>query len=202
VCQLTEIDVLARLDHSWLTPADRCFFLGEYSARKGFAFSPMNQTILNFKKSVDRKGFPEWRHKERAIQEVAQMFGHAAGHWLSRATLVPTPPSRAKDDRLYDDRMARLLRAIQNPFRLDIRELVIQNNSITAAHDTDARPTPCDLVKHYKVAENLIAPVPDNIIVFDDVLTTGAHYVAMRQVLSARFPLAEILGFFVARRVP
>jgi len=45
----------------------------------------MNQLIFNFKKSVDRKGLPEWPYKEKAIQDVAQMFINAAADRLSRA---------------------------------------------------------------------------------------------------------------------
>ena len=37
--RLTKIDDLTRPDHSYLTAADDCYFLGEYTARKGFAFS-------------------------------------------------------------------------------------------------------------------------------------------------------------------
>ena len=51
--RLTKIDDLARPDHFYLTADDECYFLGEYTARKGFAFSPTNQLILNFKKSMD-----------------------------------------------------------------------------------------------------------------------------------------------------
>jgi hypothetical protein len=44
--RLTKIDDLARPDHSYLTAADDCYFLGEYTARKGFAFGATNRLIL------------------------------------------------------------------------------------------------------------------------------------------------------------
>jgi hypothetical protein len=50
--RLTEIDDLTRPDHFYLMADDACYFLGEYTARKGFAFSPTNQLVLNFKKSL------------------------------------------------------------------------------------------------------------------------------------------------------
>jgi len=40
--RLTKIDDLIRPDHSYLTDVDSCYFLGEYTARKGYAFSPGN----------------------------------------------------------------------------------------------------------------------------------------------------------------
>jgi hypothetical protein len=58
--RLTKIDDLTRPDHSYLTAADVCYFLGEYTARKGFAFSATNRLIFNLKKSMDRRGRSEW----------------------------------------------------------------------------------------------------------------------------------------------
>jgi hypothetical protein len=138
---LTEIDELTRPDHHWLAPTDQCAFLGEYTARKGFSFSATNQVVLNFKKSVDRKRLPEWRHKERTIVEVAQAFGAAIDpSWLSEATLVPIPPSKAKPDPLYDDRLVRMLRAIPAQRPLDIRELIIQQRIDHSAPIDDGGP--------------------------------------------------------------
>ena len=44
-------------------------------------------------------------------------------------TLVPVPPSRARDDPLYDDRMTRMLQAIWTGQQADIRELIVQTES-------------------------------------------------------------------------
>src|SRR5450432_2571702 len=97
--RLTKIDDLARPDHFYLTPADDCYFMGEYSARKGYAFSATNNLVLNFKKSVATRGRPEWQHKERAITTAAEAFrGALNADWLNVATLVPMPPSKAKGD--------------------------------------------------------------------------------------------------------
>ena len=125
--RLTEIDDLTRPDHSYLELSDRCYFLGEYTARKGFSFSATNHLIHNFKKPMDRRGRPEWPYKEQAIQNAATALRAAfLPEGLSVLTLVPIPPSKAKTDPLYDDRMVQMLRAIRPVPPLDIRELVIQ----------------------------------------------------------------------------
>src|ERR1700684_2001923 len=104
--RLTKIDDLTRSDHWYLSESDHCFFLGEYTARKGFAFSATNQLILNFKKSVTTRNTAQWRYKERAIAQAAAAFRTAiADAALNKATLVPIPPSKAKSDPLYDDRL-------------------------------------------------------------------------------------------------
>ena len=53
-----------------------------------------------------------------------------------------------------------------------------------------------------RLDERLAEPAPDTIFIVDDVLTTGCHYKAVKQVLQRRFPDATIRGLFVARRVP
>jgi hypothetical protein len=72
--RLTEIDDLTRPDHFYLTPEDACYFLGEYTARKGYAFSPTNQLVLNFKKSLDKLHRPA-RARGRGIRVVSTQIG-------------------------------------------------------------------------------------------------------------------------------
>ena len=40
--RFTRIDELTRPDHVWLTEDDACLFLGEYTAREGYAYSVTN----------------------------------------------------------------------------------------------------------------------------------------------------------------
>lgn len=121
---LTEIDPLTRPDHYYLDPDDECYFLGEYTARQGYAYSATNDLILNLKKTPDRRGRPEWRHKERAIVVAARALKNAfMRSWLRSATFVPIPPSKARNDPMYDDRMSRLIQAIDTNRPVDCREL-------------------------------------------------------------------------------
>jgi hypothetical protein len=201
--RLTKIDDLARPDHFYLTAADDCYFLGEYTARKNSAFSATNRLILNFKKTMDRQGKPEWPWKERALREAAAAFRTALNSdYLNTATLVPVPPSKAKTDPLYDDRMPRMLRAIRPQPPVDIRELILQTASSEAAHDQAVRPRPDEIVARYQVDPGLQLPPPQAIAICDDVLTTGAHYRAAHTVLQQAFPGVRIIGLFIARRVP
>jgi hypothetical protein len=201
--RLTKIDDLTRPDHWYLTAEDDCYFLGEYTARKGYAFSATNQLILNFKKSLDKRGTPQWRYKDRAINEAASAFRAAlTGDLLNVLTLVPIPPSKAKADPLYDDRVMRTLYGIRRQPPLDIREMILQRASTAAVHDQDQRPRPEDIEANYTIDNALRNPAPRAIGLFDDVLTTGAHYRAASAVLQAAFPGVRVIGFFIARRVP
>jgi hypothetical protein len=167
--RLTKIDDLARPDHFYLTPADDCYFLGEYTARKGYAFSATNQLILNFKKSMNTRHTAQWRYKEQAIGDAAAAFRAALNKdWLNTATLVPLPPSKAKSDALYDDRLVRMLRGIRSQPSLDVRELVLQRTSSAAVHDRESRPTPDEIQANYDTDDALRNPAPQVIGLFDE----------------------------------
>ena len=201
--RLTKVDDLTRPDHAHLGADDACYFIGEYTARRGYAYSPTNHLIFNFKKPVDRRGRPEWRYKEQAIQTAARALRHALRpEAIARLTFVPIPPSKARGDPLYDDRLTRMLHAIRAAPPLDIRELVIQTQSTEPAHGTDIRPRPAEIEALYRVDGALTEPMPHIIALVDDLLTTGAHFRAAKSVLSTCFPDVAIIGLFIARRAP
>jgi len=201
--RLTKIDDLTRPDHSYLTADDECYFLGEYTARKGFAFSPTNNLVLNFKKKMDRRGRPEWRYKGIAIRDAAVALRAALADKAREVlTFVPVPPSKAKTDPMYDDRLLQMLAGLWPTQPTDVRELVVQPASTEAVHDSDDRPTPAELQARYALDRNLMNPPPQTLAIIDDVLTTGAHYLAVKSVLRTVFPATPIVGLFIARRVP
>lgn len=199
--RVLQIDALALPDHHYLDEQDICYYAGEYTAGEGHAYSETNQLIHNFKKTLDKRGTAQWQYKEQAILQAARIF-RAAIRPDARITFVPIPPSRAKADPLYDDRMLRLLQAMCAGRHTDIRELVFQRQTLEAAHLSTNRPTPDELIFNYHLDESLVEPIPETIFVVDDVLTTGCHYKAVKFVLAQRFPDARIRGFFIARRVP
>ena len=202
--RLTRIDELTRPDHYYIEESDRCYFIGEYTARAGYGHSQTNNLISNLKKEVGKRGKSEWHYKEQAIQQAADAFGHVfRDEDLATMTLLPVPPSKARGDSEHDDRIARILRLIRTNPPPDVRELIVQARSMKAAHyDSNDRYSPDDLEAVYTVAEETADPNPERIIVVDDMLTTGAHFKASQRVLQRRFPQVPVIGLFIARRVP
>ena len=206
--RLTRVDTLMLPDHWHLTEKDVCYFLGEYTAKNGFIFSVTNDLISNLKKGVEKKGLLEWKYKERAILETATAFRDAlptpAG--LKSVAFVPIPPSSAKDDPRYDDRLVRILQAIHPESLLDIRELLVQTKSVVPSHKAESlgqsRPGPAEIMSNYTLDTSLKEPLPKIIFVMDDVLTAGAHFRASKNFLSSHFPGVPVTGLFIARRVP
>lgn len=86
---------------------------------------------------------------------------------------------------------------------LDVRNLVVQTVSTDAAHEADNNPRPNveDLIKLYQIDESLCNRTPADIGVFDDVITAGTHFRAMKTILNERFPGVRVSGFFIARRI-
>lgn len=201
--RFTKIDELIRSDHPYLAPEDNCFFLGEYTARAGFSFSETNQLIANFKKSLTKKDLPEWRYKDEAIREIANKFRAAFPEdFLTTVTLVPIPPSKAKDDPLYDDRVLRVLEILGFGLDVDIRELILQHESTDPVHESEERPSPTTLLQNYHLDVTIADPPPKAVALFDDLITAGAHFKAAQSVIAVQYPDMPIFGIFVARRVP
>lgn len=188
-------------DHYYLEPDDECVYVGDYTPRGGYSCSPINQTIINLKK---KEGDGGYHYKDFAIRQVAREF--LSGLNLSvierSFTFVPVPPSKVRGHQYFDDRMIQVLGHMNAGGTLDCRELVIQRESTSAAHQSASRPSPDELAKNYYINENCSLPEPKNFIVVDDVLTMGAHFKAMQMVLRNRYPdIGKVIGLFYARSV-
>lgn len=201
--KLRTVGDIERPDHYYLNPGDECAFFGEYTARKGWRHSTTNGIITNLKKSVEKRGTAEWQYKERAIAQVAALIrANLAADVLPNITIVPAPPSRAPTDPLYDDRVERIARCIGAG--IDVRCLLSTAQSRDAAHLSDDRPGPDALEQGllWNQQEANRRAVGNIIIVLDDVLVTGATFVACSRVLKRAYPAVSVYGLFVARRVP
>jgi len=203
--RLIEIDAALRREHSYLSEDDRCYCLGEYHPRGGFAAGPVNSMISNFKKPVTRRGLVEYRHKEndivRAGALVRSVF-NAQG--LAACTFVPMPPSKARNDPLYDDRLLRVLRTGEP--QLDVRELLLMTGSTRAHHEYaegERRPTPQELYEMMAIDVAQLTPaLRPTVFLFDDVLTNGTHFKAGKRRILEVAPQVEVVGLFIGRRKP
>jgi predicted amidophosphoribosyltransferase len=194
------VDDLHRKDHYYLSAQDACVYHGEYTAGEGYTFSKTNSLILNFKKGLDKKG---QQYKEQAIGQAAAIFRQAfSADKIKQLTFVPIPPSKKRTDPLYDDRMLRMLKLMCQGYESDIRDLIIQKESYVPSHTmTGDRPTPDSLAANYVLDQNFLQPPRTMIVIFDDVLTTGAHFKAAQKILRTQFTV-PMIGAFIARRVP
>jgi predicted amidophosphoribosyltransferase len=198
--KLTKIDSTIISDHYYLSSADTCYFLWNYKAGVGFSAGGINQQILNFKIAVNLKGENRYQYKIDAIEGFANDLKKTISSGrLKNCVFVPIPPSKCKKDPLHDDRM---LITLQKSFGAtgDIRELILTKKSIPAVHNSPARPTIQNLLNNLKIDNALDTNIPDVIILVDDLITTGAHFKACKELLQSKFTDAKIVGLFIARR--
>ena len=198
-----EIDDSNRRDHFNLTATDKCFFLYEYTAGVGYGYSDTNSLISNLKKKPsERLTKGGWAYKGKAIERCASELGEAFNHdWLRAATLVPAPSSKSSEHPDYDDRLVRVLGQIPIDAALDIRQLIRTKASRPAAHESDVRPSVEDLLGSYDFDAQAASARPvAHIGIFDDLLTVGTTFRAMKHLLAHYFPGVPITGIFVARR--
>jgi predicted amidophosphoribosyltransferase len=165
-------------------------------APAGRAAPPTNSSTICKKK----RGDGGYQYKAGAIAQSARAFSEAiSASWLASANLVPAPPSKIKTDAAYDDRMYRVCLSIRKPEQPAIRELIEQIES-TETFKGGHRLKPEELRANYRFAESQMENLPETIGIIDDVLTTGSHFRAMKDMLLERAPNCRVVGFFIARR--
>lgn len=197
------IDPTNRADHFYLVEGDECLYFHDYTPRQGPRHSGGNQFVFNLKKSVLARNHAHYQYKTQAIRIAAGMLKAAFDRspWVyDQATFCPIPPSKVPGDPEYDDRMTQIVVRACAGTNADVRELILQGHGYEASHRQadGARLRPAELEAIYTLAE---LPPRSVVILVDDVLTTGSHFVAARNVIRARYPNTRVVGFFMARRV-
>lgn len=201
--KLHAIDDSSRGDHYYLTPEDECYYLHEFTARKGYGYSDGNQFIFNFKKPTNQRHHAQYQYKLKAIASAIawyrDIFDGIQGAY-TECTFAPIPPSKAPGHEDYDDRMWQVVQGVCKGKGADARELIQQAGSYEAAHlsEIGARIKPRELRSLYEVDTR---PPKGTVLLFDDVLSAGTHFKAAKCAILAAHPGVQIVGVFLARRV-
>lgn len=211
--RMSVVGDLERPSHHFLTNETACVFWGEYTPYEHtngqkWNFSPTNKLISNLKKKMDRRGAPDWQYKVRAIVDASKAFSEMI-NWeaLAKANtaLIPMPPSKRRDDPMFDPRIMQVLQGVagRSAHKLDIRDCLAFDGRFQASHESDDRPSPNDLYEAllFDAVQGRQAERPGQILLFDDMLTSGAHFIAASRKLNDAFPGVQVTGVFVARRI-
>lgn len=184
--------------HRYLNENDECYYFYDYTVGQGYEGSTPNQFILNFKKSVLREGQQDYKYKRQAINKAGALL---AEFRFSQWNFVPVPPSKTKDHPEYDSRLIDTLQiASQANNSILWREFIELQTSHNATHSQDGdRKTPEQLESLYTF--HPFQSNRSNFIVFDDVVTSGAHFKAIKNIILRHHPQAIVRGLFLARSV-
>lgn len=180
--------------HFQLNENDECRAIYTYTPRKGPGFSESNHLIYNFKFGVGTD-------KNGAIEEVCKLI-YSLNKWdiIKQFTWIPIPPSKSKDDPMYDDRLIKVLEGLKKHFpNFDYREVFINKKSRDPAHEAEKRPESLDHMNNWGVNRNLLHDLTDYVIIFDDLITTGASFKAAQTLLQKIDSTINVVGLFIAR---
>jgi hypothetical protein len=162
-------------DHAYLTPADECYFMGTYRCRAG---EDLWKVVLAFKNS-----------EINAIDSVAAQLGRLVPReWLSDNAFVPIPSSSG-----FVSDATRL--ALQRAGVVDLRPALVRQVSSVPSH-LSVRTPPQWLA--YSFDEAYGSAPPKAVVLFDDVLTSGAHFRAAKWAIRDRWNV-HVIGLFICR---
>ena len=163
-----------------LVDADECYFAREYLSHQDHSASPANSLIKNFKIKPTVQNYVKRKfYKEKSARQFSAELSVLLPAGVS-VSHVPT--SKLPGHPEYDPRFDMLfsaLRLLRPDLRLE-RALTIAD-SHEAAHEGGPRG-----INHfYDMLEwNGLQHVTDEIVVVDDVITSGAHFKACQAVLA------------------
>lgn len=200
----SRIDSVELHNSPYLEAEDECYYLLERS-RGTYLAGHANDVVNNFQKDIERFGArPEvMKYKDRAIRDFAASLaallvpGAVYAPWV----IVPMITSKPKCHPFYDDR---LLRAAEHAGNLGSGKIVVADlfdldEELLKAKCGGPR-NPTELLKHIIIDASLLRQ-PDNIVLIDDVLTSGGHFAACKQAIKDIYPNAHIIGAFLARQI-
>lgn len=205
--QWSRVDKVIVMQKRFLRDSDICFYYLQKDSL-GFERGPHaseNQAIINFKHDPVKyvPSSPQMRYKRQAIHEFATAVAsllRTSSAALSGDTvlLVPIPTSKPRGAADYDSRLDDLCLEVEG--KLGFAKYCPALDTISdkgSAHRGEVCRRPDVIMANMKLDSRLLkqgAPV----VLIDDVLTTGSHFAACRDMLVDNDPNTLIVGMFLS----
>lgn len=180
------------------------YYARTYTPGAGYQHSETNNLINNLKRPVDRPD-NQLAYKRQSIDRFATELTEFIKRVLKpgrKVFLIPTPPSKTKDHKEYDNRVDQVATKVAaNISEVILFPIVVGSLDLEATHESQASRETEAILKSLIIDQNLVKEYEKGvtIAILDDVLTSGAHFSAMRQLLLSIFPNSRIIGLFWAR---
>ena len=176
---------------------DNIYYLRQYISPGGYSRSESNQLISNLKKRRDASD-REQHYKNRAIQQFAQELAGGFNPTTSPFCMTWIPPSQSKDDPQHDDRLKQVVDKVSSlKPAFHSCEVFETSHTRPSLHFGGARRHPAEISNHLRWMGIDLNPYKI-VIVVDDVLTTGASFRAVHDMIRERYASIPIVGFFWA----
>jgi predicted amidophosphoribosyltransferase len=112
--------------------------------------------------------------------------------------IVPMFTSKSRNDPEFDDRLECVAKYVREKtsqrigFNLDVIR------SSEPFHNSRALRVPAEIEKTISFTP-FKPPIPTKVLLIDDVVTTGAHFIACNNKIKGQYPDIEIFGLFLAK---
>jgi hypothetical protein len=194
----TAIDDLTELPPPHLPPEDQCVYARVYRPGQSYGGGPGNQAIYNLKMrpSVKTENPKQWYYRERAVQQFAtELFQIVDDGTVVIRALGSKPISHPEYSDAIEQALAVLVR-LNHSVRIEAP--VVLTQELPSAKLGGIR-NPWSLREYYEWVG--FQQVPRSTVIVDDVVTTGGHYRALRDIIAEHHPGIELSGAFWARTV-
>ena len=184
---------------SCIESSEVCYCLGDYLplSRSGGLYAPMSSLVCNLKKTPNHRCT---NYRGSAITQVVTCLSEVSN--LEQFTIVPMPSSKLPCDPEYNPVLIEILEQLrQRNGGIQYLELIKNTTARQASHLSQIRTRVDELVESWEIDEGLVNQCKPYVMLFDDVLTSGAHYTAAKTMLMKRMPELTIKGLFIARTV-
>lgn len=176
-----------------------------HTAHQRYDYSLTNQLIHNLKKKPDRPA-TELHYKAQAIKKFAEeiiQFLEKQNKDDHPYLLVPIPPSKTKDNPLYDDRVDQVAKKVATAIDwITFCPVVERIEDAPAMHESSSPRSADEIFENLRfVTLPCGSPSPTRIIILDDVLTSGASFDAVRMLLEQNLNSPKIIGLFWAKSI-
>lgn len=204
----TRIDRVNSFNHRALESSDVCLFL---YTREKHAYGEIDQwsyayrTVENFKISPKALASNPARrkYKEGAIRTVANDLKRLfqAANQDARFLLVPAVTSKSRTDPDFDDRLIRVCSMVANRFpNVDSVEMLSMRQTMEPAHTGSGTRNADTLLSNIVVDRSVAIGDYACVLVFDDVISSGAHFKACERAIRAAYGSGVVVeGVFWAR---
>lgn len=172
--------------------------------------SKVAQLVENFKKDPAKRAEqdPYWtKYKKQAMIQFRDdllLYFDSDTDWMSdhEVIVIPMPTSRTKSHDYYDDRLCRVCKSVcKTVDELNYLDCFESIEDYQASHKGGTRNVQ-EIMQNTRImptAHNRILGA-GTVVLVDDVLTTGSHYRACKELLSEINPDLRVIGLFWARQ--
>lgn len=184
----------------YLDETTHSFYRYEYVSKGSFRQFPDNSIIMNFKMPIEEKGKERWYYKEEAINIFANAILRNIRLPIQDTIFLPMPTSKPRNHREFDSRLDDVVDIISKQSNQLVGYNIDLINEEIPYHISGENRDPD------QIYENIIFTQFENsnlkrVILVDDVITTGAHFVACIRKINSIYPDISVVGFFLAKTI-